>query len=604
MSSDNNSPTFSPLNSCTTHNQSVNEAGEHDFQKSGSISRVNEAYVASESGSIGRGSTGVSKKQYAPGTSSLPKAAFNFINSIVGAGIIGMPYAFGECGILGGLCGCMLVSWLVSRSVQMLIECGVKVNRLDYEELAKYLLGKKGYYAALASMFLFAFGAQIAYLVIIGDTIPVLTGLHREFTIGVVSLFMILPLSLLKDMSMLSYTSLAAITADILIIVLVILTAPKSAYSQNIHPSLGKGTLSLFSSRMFAGIGTLSFAFVCMHNSFIVYRSLEVRTEENWNVVSRGSVFFCFVLATIFGMAGYISFGDRIEGDILNNFIVERKPIDWARGFLACCMIFVYPMEMFVSRHCLMSLMNDIDETSRNTGDVEAGKELIGNCSTHSMGDMSGHEQLDTEELSSNAKMAKKGKQTAVSASVTEDDDDDLDDSDGDEVIEFPLKSVLRNQQAEVSTQSMKVGSSSPQHFDKGLNQADSASPRDLAQCFTNTVEEALLFLRAKENKQHVGITVAVWITTTLLAMAFDDLGVVLALTGAVAASCLGYVLPAIIYLASFQDEFDVCLSKAQQAPNVWDMVEAMCPFLTPLFMIGFGLSVALVGSVTVFMER
>ena len=593
------SSTFSPLTSGALHAQNnVNDLQfeEHDLHTSGSSS----SRAVEESRAVGGTDSPLNnvlmgRKQYAPGTSSIPKAAFNFINSIVGAGIIGMPYAFGECGILGGLCGCMLVSWLVSRSVQMLIECGVKVNRLDYEELANYLLGKKGYYAALASMFLFAFGAQIAYLVIIGDTIPMLTGFHREFTIGFVSLFMILPLSLLKDMSMLSYTSLAAITADILIIILVILTAPKSAYSQSIHPSLGKGTLSLFSSRMFAGIGTLSFAFVCMHNSFIVYRSLEVRTEENWNVVSRGSVFFCFVLATIFGMAGYISFGDHIEGDILNNFIVERKPIDWARGFLACCMIFVYPMEMFVSRHCLMSLMNDIDDTSRNTGDMEAGTELIGNCSTHSIGDMSGHAP-DTAVLSAKKALASK---QAVSASVTDDDDDDDDDSDeGDEVIVFPSKAVRGQQSPEPSTQPMEVGSSS------SSPQRAAGSPGNCSQYLQKTLDEGLVFVRAKENKQHVGITVAVWITTTILAMAFDDLGVVLALTGAVAASCLGYVLPAIIYLASFQEEFDASVAKARQAANLWEMVEALDRFLTPLFMIGFGVSVALVGSVTVFAER
>ena len=283
----------------------------------------------------------VTGKVSIPGSSSIYKAAFNFINSIVGAGLIGMPYAFGECGLLGGILLLMFVAWLVSQSVQMLIQCGVKENKLDYEDLANHLLGKKGYYAALTSMFLFAYGAQVAYLVIIGDTIPTLTGMNREVVIGLVSLFMILPISLLKDMGNLSFTSLAAIAADVLIIVLVLLTAPASAKHQNIQPSLNDGTLVLFSPRLFAGIGTLSFAFVCMHNSFIVFRSLKEPTRDNWNVVAKSSVSICFVLATIFGVSGYMAFGKRIKGDILNNFIMERDPINWARGFLAICMIFV-----------------------------------------------------------------------------------------------------------------------------------------------------------------------------------------------------------------------------------------------------------------------
>ena len=110
------------------------------------------------------------------------------------------------------------------------------------------------------------------------------------------------PLSLLKDMTKLSYTSAIAIVADILIIILVVLTAPASAKHQNIHPSFALETLSMFSPRLFAGIGTLSFAFVCMHNSFIVYRSLKVRTERNWSIVSRSSVLVCLIFATIFGL--------------------------------------------------------------------------------------------------------------------------------------------------------------------------------------------------------------------------------------------------------------------------------------------------------------
>ena len=167
-----------------------------------------------------------------------------------------------------------LCAWLVKSSVKILIECGEKNNCLDYEDLAAHLMGKKGYYAAMASMFLFAYGAQIAYLVIIGDTIPRLTGLNREFIIILVSSFIILPLSLLKDLSMLSYTSLISISADVVIIIIICFTAPGAAHSQDIHPSLtsSPATLTLFSPRLFAGIGTLSFAFVCMHNSFIVYR--------------------------------------------------------------------------------------------------------------------------------------------------------------------------------------------------------------------------------------------------------------------------------------------------------------------------------------------
>lgn len=60
------------------------------------------------------------------GESSVYGASFNFINSIVGAGIIGIPYALKLCGFYTGIIMLILVAFLVNQSVIMLIECGLK----------------------------------------------------------------------------------------------------------------------------------------------------------------------------------------------------------------------------------------------------------------------------------------------------------------------------------------------------------------------------------------------------------------------------------------------------------------------------------------------
>ena len=104
--------------------------------------------------------------------STVFEASFNFVNSIVGAGIIGLPFAIKQCGFVSGIFMMTLVGFIANRSAVMLIECGVKENKLDYEELAEHVLGEYGYHAALISMFLFAYGAQIAYLLVIGDAVP------------------------------------------------------------------------------------------------------------------------------------------------------------------------------------------------------------------------------------------------------------------------------------------------------------------------------------------------------------------------------------------------------------------------------------------------
>jgi sodium-coupled neutral amino acid transporter 11 len=209
------------------------------------------------------------------GRSSYLGASFNFVNSIVGAGIIGIPYAVSECGFFTGIMMLTFVAYLVNRSVLMLIECGIKARKYN-----------------------FAYGAQVAYLVIVGDTIPVVSKIlfHSSFTdrtavVTLLAVFIILPLCFLKNLSSLSWTSMLSIFADTLLILILVVASPEEASREKIKP-----VFNFINSSLFAGIGTISFAFVCQHNCFLVFQSLTEQTYDNWKKVANLSVGFSFFL--------------------------------------------------------------------------------------------------------------------------------------------------------------------------------------------------------------------------------------------------------------------------------------------------------------------
>jgi hypothetical protein len=108
------------------------------------------------------------------------------------------------------------------------------------------------------------------------------------------------------------------------------------------------------------GISTISFAFVCQHNSFIVFRTLKERTYKNWEKVARTSISFSFVLCAAFGISGYLSFREQTKGDVLNNFPKADVTVNVARALLGFSMLLTYPMECFVSRHCFISVINRV----------------------------------------------------------------------------------------------------------------------------------------------------------------------------------------------------------------------------------------------------
>lgn len=260
------------------------------------------------------------------GKSSIFGASFNFVNSIVGAGIIGIPVAIKECGFVFGILLLCVVAYLINRSVIMLIECGIRNKQTNLEDLSRHLLGDVGYRLCLLFMFLFAFGAMIAYVVIVGDTVPIALdtflgkehSLDRHTVMALASVIIILPLCLLRDLSSLSWSSLLSILADVIMTFMIMIHGPTSAHNQGIH--VDRSDLTIISYSLFAGIGTMSFAFVCQHNSFLVFQSMKEPTLARWKVVVQSSVGTALVLCMALGVAGYLSFGSHTEADVLNNF--------------------------------------------------------------------------------------------------------------------------------------------------------------------------------------------------------------------------------------------------------------------------------------------
>lgn len=131
-----------------------------------------------------------------------------------------------------------LAAFLTSRSTNMLIAAGEKSNRLNYEELMADVFGNAGIYAFSLFAGVLAFGAMAAYLIIVGDTIPEILQHHgvttgafasRSSVIVIFGIFGVLPVSLLKDLSKLSYTSGISVLADLLLIFIVIFAGSAEA---------------------------------------------------------------------------------------------------------------------------------------------------------------------------------------------------------------------------------------------------------------------------------------------------------------------------------------------------------------------------------------
>lgn len=157
--------------------------------------------------------------EHARPKSGLSSAFMNMANSIIGAGIIGQPYAFKQAGLLTGIILLITLTIAVDWTINLIVKNSKLSGANSFQTTMEYCFGKSGLVAISIAQWAFAFGGMVAFCIIIGDTIPrVLSALFpsldsipvlwlltdRRAVIVLFVLGLSYPLSLYRDIAMVS----------------------------------------------------------------------------------------------------------------------------------------------------------------------------------------------------------------------------------------------------------------------------------------------------------------------------------------------------------------------------------------------------------------
>ncbi|EER43566.1 amino acid transporter [Histoplasma capsulatum H143] len=270
--------------------------------------------------------------------------------SIIGAGIIGQPYAFRQAGLLVGiilLCGLtVVVDWTIR-----LIVINSKLSGADsFQTTVEFCFGKPGLIAISIAQWAFAFGGMVAFCIIVGDTIPhvfasifpslkdtpflwLLT--DRRAVIALFILGISYPLSLYRDIAKLAKASTLALVSMVVIVITVIIEgirAPNDLRGDQLPLIFSQ------SNGFFQAVGVISFGkywsnrnYLCLpydnitlspldHNSLLIYGSLKKPTMDRFALVTHYSTGISMVMCLIMAIAGFLAFGEKTKGNVLNNF--------------------------------------------------------------------------------------------------------------------------------------------------------------------------------------------------------------------------------------------------------------------------------------------
>ncbi|XP_064073412.1 putative sodium-coupled neutral amino acid transporter 10 isoform X1 [Vanessa tameamea] len=283
-------------------------------------------------------------------------------NSIIGVGILAMPFCFQQCGVL--LATLILLSMgLVSRlCCYFLLKSAIITRRRSYEFLAFHIFGPGGKMAVEMGIIGFLMGTCIAYFVVVGDLGPQIiakmlninqSDILRTSIMVIVSLVCVLPLGLLRNVDSLSNVSAATIAFYFCLVIKVIAEATTQLFTADwtsrIEMWKPSGVLQC--------VPIFSMALFCQTQLFEIFDSMPSLSLEKSCLVTKNAINICSGVYCTLGIFGYIAFGSQeISGNVLMSLSPTMASDVIKLGFVMS-LAFSFPLVIFPCRASLYSFL-------------------------------------------------------------------------------------------------------------------------------------------------------------------------------------------------------------------------------------------------------
>ncbi|KFP22225.1 sodium-coupled neutral amino acid transporter 4 [Egretta garzetta] len=336
-------------------------------------------------------------EEYHRGRASFGMSSFNLSNAIMGSGILGLSYAMANTGIILFVVLLLSVAILSLYSVHLLLKTAKEGGSLIYEKLGEKAFGWPGKCSVFISVTMQNIGAMSSYLFIIKYELPEVIRafmkleessgewyLNGNYLVILVTVGIILPLSLLKSLGYLGYTSGFSLTCMVFFVSVVIFkkfqipcplpimdhgvenwtatnntvpmhlvmlpneslssgvnfmmdntvghlpgleepkdTSPKSGVEYEAHSDssdMCQPKYFVFNSRTAYAIPILAFAFVCHPEVLPIYSELKDRSRKRMQNVSNISITGMLVMYLLAALFGYLTFYGEVEDELLHTY--------------------------------------------------------------------------------------------------------------------------------------------------------------------------------------------------------------------------------------------------------------------------------------------
>lgn len=317
------------------------------------------------------------------GKTSFGMSVFNLSNAIMGSGILGLSYAMSNTGIVLFLFLLTCIAILSSYSIHLLLRSAGVVGIRAYEQLGNRAFGHPGKILAAVVITMHNIGAMSSYLFIVKYELPLVIQaflglthssgqwfLNGNYLIIIVSLCIILPLALMRQLGYLGYTSGFSLTCMVFFLISVIykkfnIPCPLEAFNNytTVNVTLdGQCESKYFTINQQTAytVPILAFAFVCHPEVLPIYTELRNPTKRRMQAIGNVSILAMFVMYLLTAIFGYLTFYANTEAELLHTYS-KVDPLDTlilcVRLAVLVAVTLTVPVVLFPIRRALLQLL-------------------------------------------------------------------------------------------------------------------------------------------------------------------------------------------------------------------------------------------------------
>lgn len=301
---------------------------------------------------------------------SLRGSTFALASVTFGGGCLGFPQAMAYSGLLLGLIIFFFAAFFSYLTIRYLINIGIDRKIMDYNDLVKLAVNDKFRIFADVNNICLCLGVIMAYQTSVYNYLSDLLGKelgfdfekYRILCMAICTVVVQIPLSLLKNISILQYASIVATISLVYTIIVVVIECPFyfSEYFEN-NPSF---KISPFPKEpigfyWLSTMGTFLFGF-CNHNGvFQVFMEMDRPNKRRSIKVTNRSMILEIILYLSIALGGYFSFFDDSPG----NFITRSNLKIFSRDYF----IYISKITLIICLNCVMAINYNIMRLSNLT---------------------------------------------------------------------------------------------------------------------------------------------------------------------------------------------------------------------------------------------